>query len=132
MSESTIQTVSGAPALPSKFYHITRKLDLDSILIEGLTPRIGDRSELIGEDQPRIYLFDSKLSAEDGLCSWLADQFDEDEELVLLTVEGRLVSKPEATYLYEDEDEGSGYGPSTEWTTGDGIAASNLRVEGEI
>lgn len=132
ISSSSLTVPTAGPPVPKTFYHVARKSDLNSILTGGLEPRIGDRSESLGEDAPRVYLFDSKISAEEGVMSWLGDEFDEEEELVLLSVEGSSVRDPEATYVYEDEDEESGYGPSTEWTTGDGIAASNLRVEGEI
>lgn len=120
------------PPVPPTLFHIARKSDLQSIMATGLNPAIGDRSEALGEDTPRIYLFDSRVSAEEGLGSWLGDEFDEDEELVLLSVNGDAVEEPTPTYVYEDQESEGGYGPSTEWTSEKIIAGTTLRIEGDI
>jgi len=120
------------PPVPEQFFHIARRADVESIMATGLKPSIGERSESLGEDAPRVYLFDSRTSAEEGLMSWLGDEFDEDEELVLLSVPGGSVETPAATYLQEDAEAESGYGPSTEWTSEKPVPGKALKIEGAI
>lgn len=127
-----LNSAVAGPAVPERFYHVARKADLQSILATGLQPAIGDRSETLGEDAPRVYLFDSKISAEDGGMNWLVDEFDEDEEFVLLSVGSDSVSQPSATYVYEDEEVEGGFGPSTEWTSVSSIPGTALRFEGDF
>ena len=55
------------------YYHITPTSNLESILKNGLVPAIGPRSQLIKEIEPGIYLFTSKIAAEDALSSWLGE-----------------------------------------------------------
>lgn len=120
------------PPPPERFYHVLRASDLGSVQDEGLEPRIGDRSSALGEAAPRVYLFDSKISAEEGLMGWLLDEFDEDEELVLVSIPSASVGRPEPTYVSENTNEESGFDPSTEWTTDERIDAAEIRVEGSI
>jgi hypothetical protein len=69
-------------------YHVTILKNLSFILNEGLLPKIGENSIEFGETVPRIYLFDSKESCENGLMNWLGECFEnvEDGELVILGI----------------------------------------------
>lgn len=67
-------------------YHITEKKNLIKIMGEGLIPRIGDRSQSLGEEKELVYLFPDLDSVEDALMNWLGDEFGEDTVLVVLEV----------------------------------------------
>lgn len=69
-------------------YHVTLLKNLRFILNDGLLPKIGDNSIAFGETLPRIYLFDSKESCENGLMNWLGECFEnvEEGELVILGI----------------------------------------------
>jgi hypothetical protein len=66
-------------------FHVTLKENLPSILKQGLVPQTGPRAELLGESTDGIYLFKTREDAETALGSWLGEEF-ENEELVLLEV----------------------------------------------
>jgi len=68
------------------FYHITLTKNLPDILQHGLIPKVGERSALIKETKPAIYLFGSFTDVENALYNWLGDEF-EDDTLALLKVE---------------------------------------------
>ena len=70
------------------FYHVTPVENLDSILTHGLRPTIGDRSQEIGETDAAVYLFPSYADLVDGLGNWLGECFDDEDELVVLEVDG--------------------------------------------
>ena len=59
------------------FYHATPAANLSAILAEGLEPRIGARSRMIGEEEPAIYLFDALPLLEDAIGGWLGDAYEE-------------------------------------------------------
>ena len=61
-------------------YHVTEKDSLDSILEEGLVPRTGPRSELLGEKRDSVFLFTSFENMENALYNWLGEVFEEEEE----------------------------------------------------
>lgn len=65
-------------------WHLTPAKNIPSILRDGLQPRIGERSLLVNEDQPRVYLFNSFADFEDGTD--ILESFDEDEPLALFHV----------------------------------------------
>ena len=69
------------------YYHVTKKNRLSSIRRWGLRPAIGRRSTAFGEENPGIFLFDSTDAVEDALMGWLGEAYDEDDALVLLTVD---------------------------------------------
>ena len=73
--------------IPKKYYHVTPIENLQSILQNGLEPRIGERSEELGEEVERIYLFHSKEDMEDALMNWLGEWFEDYLELVILELE---------------------------------------------
>lgn len=53
-------------------------------------------------DEPGVYFFKTRLDAGDALMGWLGIRFDEDADLVLLTVDGRFVgSRSEGGAGYE-------------------------------
>lgn len=68
-------------------YHVTPSHNLQSILEDGLTPLIGPRSMQLGEAQARVYLFRSLDDVETALMNWMADAFDENEELVVIEID---------------------------------------------
>lgn len=65
-------------------WHITPIDNVESILKEGLQPRIGERSRAIGEEIPAVYLFSSVDAFLDA--QWIGDVFDEDAKLAILHV----------------------------------------------
>lgn len=72
--------------LPEKVYHVTPSVNVDNILMQGLLPKVGDRSRKIEGEKPAIYCFPDKVSMEDAMMNWLGDEFDEDEQLALLEI----------------------------------------------
>lgn len=71
-------------------YHVTPAHNLESILIHGLQPAIGQRSAALGEQVYRIYLFTSLEACHEALSNWLGEAFeDEPDDLAILEVDGR-------------------------------------------
>ena len=68
-------------------YHVTTKENAENIKDRGLIPTIGERSRQAGETKPKVYLFRSKTDMENALMNWLADEFDDNAELVCVTFE---------------------------------------------
>lgn len=73
-----------------KYYHVTLKDNLNSILKDGLIPQIGERSFDIGEKEKVVYLFHSIDDVEEALLNWLGDWYTDnygiDTPLALLEV----------------------------------------------
>lgn len=67
-------------------YHVTPLKNLESIKKHGLVCKIGPRSQKIGEPISAIYLFPNLDYANDAVANWLGDEFDDDEELIILPV----------------------------------------------
>lgn len=42
---------------------------------------------MLGEDAPRVYLFDSLITAADAVTNWLGECFEPDEILMLLAID---------------------------------------------
>lgn len=114
--------VMGVP-VPERFYHITPRRNLEAIKREGLKPSLGERSTSLGEEEPRIYLFDSKESLEDALGNWLGEEFDEDEELVALSIPAHRLKTPVPSFPGDES--------SWEWSNTGAIEASWLIEEPE-
>ena len=70
-----------------RYFHITPVENLPAILREGLQPRLGERSQMLGEPEPAIYLFTSADAVDDASMNWLGDYFDEEEALAVLAVD---------------------------------------------
>ena len=68
-----------------KYYHITPKRNLPSIMKHGLIPQAGKRSKQLKEEEA-VFLFPSLEDLGNALCNWFGDCFDEDEILVSLEV----------------------------------------------
>lgn len=68
------------------YYHVTPATSIDRILHEGLVPRQDKRSAEANEREPGVYMFGSRVDAEDAVANWLGEQFDEDEPLALLQI----------------------------------------------
>jgi hypothetical protein len=65
-------------------YHVTTKDKLKSIKKKGeITPSIPDDCD----DIEGVYLFTSKVHVENAVMNWLGDRFEDDDELVLLTID---------------------------------------------
>lgn len=60
-----------------KYYHITLSEKKDSILQNGLIPKIGNNSKDANESVPAIYLFTSIQSLIDAMSNWLGEIFEE-------------------------------------------------------
>ena len=67
-------------------YHVTLLENLESIKKHGLIAKIGPRSKKIGEPVSAIYLFPDLDYANDAVVNWLGDEFDDDEDLIILPV----------------------------------------------
>jgi hypothetical protein len=74
-------------------YHVTPAVNLNSILQDGLQPRIGERSADLGERLPRVYLFADEESCDTALSGWLGDSFEDIPE------DGLLVLRVDVTDL---------------------------------
>lgn len=61
-------------------FHVTPISNLQAIRQHGLLPRIGERSQLLGEPVPRVYAFPTLADCECALGQWLGDCFNELEE----------------------------------------------------
>lgn len=67
-------------------YHVTPLKNLKSIKKHGLLCKIGPRSQKIGEPVSAIYLFPDLSYANDAVANWLGDEFDDDEDLIILPI----------------------------------------------
>lgn len=103
------------PEAPATTFHVTQAVNVDAILRDGLRASRGPRSEQI-EDDDRVFVFDSRASAEDAVGSWLGEEFDEDEELVLLSIESKGLDLEPS---FDDEE-------SFEWSSQDDISPSRI------
>jgi len=72
----------------SNFYHITKKDNLSSIKKYGILPK---KNKEMANEPFGIFLFTSKNDAEDAVVNWLGDRFDEEEELVMLTLDSSYI-----------------------------------------
>jgi hypothetical protein len=68
------------------YYHVTETRNLDTILAQGLKPRIGERSFLAGETRQAVYLFGDLDSVENALDNWMSECFEEQDCLALLKI----------------------------------------------
>lgn len=100
LSESTLKnTISLRQIIENNInddvvYHITKKSNINNIKNLGLIPSIPND---IPHEEKAIFLFKSKLEAEDAFMNWYSDRYDEYEEFCLLTINSknlRLFSSP--------------------------------------
>ena len=68
-----------------KYYHVTPKENIHSILEDGIISHSGERSSQIGDSG--VFLFPSQADMEDALMNWLGDELEEVEELLYLVIE---------------------------------------------
>lgn len=68
-------------------WHATPIENLDTILREGLMPRIGPRSRDLGEAEPAVYLFPDLAAVDAAVGSWMENAFDPEAALALLRVD---------------------------------------------
>lgn len=95
------ETIIGIPRF---VYHVTRKSNLSNILKKGIIPN----QPTDWEDQEKgVYLFRDKNSAEDAVMNWLGDRYEENEKLVLLTINTNgIYIKPSEDLETLDGEEG--------------------------
>ena len=70
-----------------RYFHVTKKENMESILEHGLIPQIGERSEELGESEKAIYLFPNIEEMENALYNWLGECFEDDEDLIIIQVD---------------------------------------------
>jgi len=68
---------------PKVVYHVTPKKNIPNMKINGILPKPDRPAKFCSK---AVYLFDDRASLEDALMNWLSDKFDEDEPLVILTI----------------------------------------------
>lgn len=68
-----------------KFYHVSLKENLPSIMKHGLIPQVGDRSKEMNEEKG-VFLFPSRDDMNCALEQWLGDWFEDDEVLMSLEI----------------------------------------------
>lgn len=83
----------------NRYFHVTPKKNLQSILSNGLLPQIGERSAEIGEPEPCIFLFPIFEEMDNALYNWLGEAFKDDEELVILQID-----VPENFPIHQEKD----------------------------
>lgn len=66
-------------------FHITPRENVDSILTNGLEPRIGQHSQEFGETIPGIYVFPTWQDAESA--EWFVELWKDDDDLVVLEID---------------------------------------------
>lgn len=57
------------------YFHVTDKKNVNTIMTQGLEPRVGHFSKLLGESEPAVFLFTSEQAAEDALSGWLGEEY---------------------------------------------------------
>ena len=82
------------------FYHVTHKKNVRSIMKNGILPKINRDMN----DIKAVFLFDNMNTLEDAMMNWLGDKFDEDDELVVLTID-----KKQLKNIQYDKDVGYEY-----------------------
>lgn len=73
------------PEAPPR-YHVALKSNFEKIMSKGLVPKIGVSSGKADEPEARVWLFKDNESLEDA--NWLVEEFDEEDECVVLEVRG--------------------------------------------
>lgn len=81
-------------------YRITLSSNWTSIKQYGLIPQIGRNSQALGETKPAIYLFPNLESSNNALDNWFGDLYDDDQDLIRLTINcpNSLVHKSDVEY----------------------------------
>lgn len=80
------ERVTESNNIPKTLFHVTSANNLSSIMKNGLQPRYGKRSSKIEGEVSGIFTFPNIVTAEDAITNWLGDEFSEDDELVLLSI----------------------------------------------
>ena len=73
-------------------FHVTEAENVASILRDGLTPQIGDRSRELGETLPAVYAFPTAQACHDALMNWLGEWHEEQEDRTGKTVELAIIA----------------------------------------
>ena len=91
----------GPQGVPGIVFHVTPAANKTAILAEGITPRLGDRSSVAGEAASVSFHFTSPGALLDAMDGWMADAFDQDEQLAVFAVNagaGDWSQAPQAAY----------------------------------
>lgn len=75
-----------ASRTPEFVYHVTPSRNLASILLQGVIPMIGPRSQLGREATEACYFFPTVEAVSYALENWMGDVFDDDDRLSVLAV----------------------------------------------
>jgi len=79
---------------PDKAFHVTTQANLASILLNGLAPLYGRRSQQFGETMPKISFFVSREGLEEAMTRYFEKAFGQEEELVILEVASNVIVHP--------------------------------------
>lgn len=71
----------------NRYFHVTPKQNMESILSKGLIAHIGKRSKEMGETLEAIYLFPTFEEMNNALLNWLGECFQDTEDLVILQID---------------------------------------------
>lgn len=72
------------------FYHVTPTRNVENIQKNGIIPQIGERSQMIQEPIPQVYLFHSRDDLATALGNWLGELYNDSEMLTIFTIEINL------------------------------------------
>lgn len=108
---------------PSQFFHVTTLRNWKKIQKEGLVPKRGARSCLLGEKGKQIFLFPDVDSTTDALMNWLGELFSERTKLALLEIKipKHCIVKP----TFKDDT-------SWEWTTSQKVDPKFISFHSEV
>lgn len=82
----------------NRYFHVTPRKNLSTILQQGLIAQIGERSKKAGEKVSAVYLFSTTEDMENAMSNWLGDEFG-DEKCIILKLD-----IPETFPLKPDKD----------------------------
>ena len=68
------------------YYHITTPAAWTKIQQDGLIPQLGERSQMVHEPNPAVFLFESRAAMEDAYFDWIESVYENEPELVILAV----------------------------------------------
>lgn len=71
----------------NRYFHITNKKNLDSILDNGLIAQIGERSAKENEEVSRVYLFPKSAEMDIALANWFGKNFKSKEDIIILQLD---------------------------------------------
>lgn len=70
----------------NKAYHVTTGENIETILRDGLIPKIGERSVMLGETVASVYFFNTYADLIDGLGNWFGELMEDVRTVHILEV----------------------------------------------